>query len=302
MKAIIQNKYGGSEMLELVEVDRPTITDKEILVELRVTNIASGDMRINTLDIPSILKPIMRLVFGWNGPRKKIRGITASGIVNAVGASVKEYKKGDRVYFINSMGAGCLTEFIVLTEKTVMTKIPDTVSFEQAAPIAFGAMSAYHFMNPQNIKKGDSVLIYGASGSVGTYAIQLAKYYGAVVTAVCSKKNHEVVLKLGADHVIDYKTSDFTNQNKKYDVILDAVGLLKKKSVKETLKSDGTFLSLKSITKEKKERLEILNAIMEDGKLHSEIDHSYSFDEFKEAHDHVYTKHKVGNVVIKITE
>lgn len=302
MKVIIQNKYGGPEVLELVELPKPTINDKEVLVEIHVTNIASGDRRINTLDVPGILKPIMRLVFGWNRPRKKIRGITASGVIQEVGKDITKYKAGDRVYFINSMGAGCLAEYIVLNEKTVMAHIPDGVSFEQAAPIAFGAMSAYHFVNAEQVKKDDKMLIYGASGSVGTYAVQLAKYYGAVVTAVSSKKNHDAMFKIGADHVIDYKTDDFTKQQKKYDVILDAVGLLKKKEAVKALKKQGKFLSLKSLTKEKTERLEILNEIIKEGKLESVIDHSYAFNEYKEAHAHVYTNHKLGNVVIKIKE
>lgn len=302
MKAIIQERYGGPETLHLAEVENPTMTDNELLIQIKATNISSGDMRVNTLDVPTILKPLMRLIFGWKGPRNKIRGISASGVVVDTGSNIKNYTKGDSVYFINSMKAGCLAEYITLSEKSILAKKPDNLSYIEAAPIAFGAMSAIHFIHHQSIQVGQQVLIYGASGSVGSYALQLAKHYGAEVTAISSKKNHEVLLKLGADHVIDYHTTDFRKANKQYDVIFDAVGKLTKKSCKNVLQHDGKYLSIKLPTKESVSRLERLNDIIEKGHLQTLIDTVYPLDQYKEAHTHVYGGHKVGNVVIQLSE
>jgi NADPH:quinone reductase-like Zn-dependent oxidoreductase len=300
MKAIIQKKYGGPEMLGVAEVERPKHDDKSVVIEVCVANIASGDMRVNTLDVPFGLKTIMRLVMGWNGPRKHIRGITGSGIVVETGKEVSKYSNGDRVYFINSMKAGAMAEYISLPEKSIMAKIPNNISFEEAAPVAFGAMSALHFINEKNIKRNDKVLILGASGSVGTYAVQLAKYYGGEVTAVCSQKNHSIVQEIGADHMIDYTQIDISKLTKKYNVVFDAVGFYKKKNLKNLLLHKGKYLSIKLPTSEKVEKLNELNKIIEQGKLKTVIDKVYTMNQFKEAHEHVYSKHKVGNVVITI--
>ncbi|MBN2605343.1 MAG: NAD(P)-dependent alcohol dehydrogenase [Bacilli bacterium] len=300
MKAIIQKTYGGPELLEMVETPVPSLHEKSILIEIYVSNIASGDMRVNTLDVPFGLKTIFRLMFGWKGPKKQIRGLSGSGKVIEVGTEVKRFKKDDLVYFINSMGAGSLAEYIVLTEKSIMAHIPENFSYEEAAPLAFGAMSAYHFINGKNIKDSDKVLILGASGSVGTYALQLSKYYGNEVTAVCSKKNHPQVLSLGADHVIDYHTTDFSTIVQKYDVIFDAVGRYKKKMMKRNLSPNGKYLSIKTPTKEAVERLEAINKIIEEGKLQTVIDKVYPLNDYEEAHKHVYSKHKVGNVLLDI--
>jgi len=300
MKAVVQYKYGGPETLQLEEVSKPIMKDNEILIQVYAANIASGDMRINTLDVPSVLKPILRLVFGLKGPRKKVRGITGSGIVVETGSLVTKYKSGDRVNYINSMGAGCLAEFIVLKEKTVMAIVPDNVSFIDAAPIPFGAMSAYHFINEKTVKEGSNVLVYGASGSVGSAAVQLAKFYGATVTAVSSKKNHETMISLGADRVIDYKTEDFTNNTIRYDVIFDAVSKTTKKQCKNVLTESGIYMSVKSMTKELGTRIKLLNDLTSSGEISTLIDKKYGLEEYREAHSHVYSKHKVGNVVIEI--
>ena len=300
MKAVVQNKYGGVETLHLEEVEKPSIKDNEILIEVYAANIASGDMRINTLDVPLLLKPIVRLIFGITRPRNKVRGITGSGKVIKLGKKVSKYKIGDRVNYINSMGAGCLAEFIALKETTVMAKIDDNVSYIDAAPIPFGAMSAYHFINEGTINKGDNVLIYGASGSVGSYALQLAKHYGATVAAVTSKKNHEVMKSIGADLVIDYKTEDYTKRPEKYDVVFDAVLKTSKKQSMKVLKENGTFLSIKSLTKEMSSRIETLNELLSNKNVNTLLDKVYNLDEYKEAHTNVYSKHKVGNVVIEI--
>jgi NADPH:quinone reductase-like Zn-dependent oxidoreductase len=300
MKAVVQYKYGGADKLFLEEVSKPTIKDNQILIEVHAANIASGDMRINTIDVPMLLKPIFRLIFGFTGPRKKVRGLTGSGKIVEIGKKVTKYKKGDRVNYINSMNAGCLAEFLVLKEKSVMAKIADNVSYIDSAPIAFGAMSAFHFINEDTVKKGYKVLIYGASGSVGSYALQLAKYYGAEVTAVCSKKNHEVMKSIGADNVIDYKTEDFTNSSVRYDVVFDSVSKVSKKQCKAVLNDNGVFMSVRTLTKEMSSRVELLNGLLSENKISTLIDQVFKLEEYKEAHELVYGKHKVGNVVIEL--
>jgi NADPH:quinone reductase-like Zn-dependent oxidoreductase len=298
MKAVTQNNYGGIEELTLTDIPKPMINNNEILIKTHAVNIASGDMRINTLSVPFYLKPIMRLVFGWKGPRRKVRGISASGVVAKIGSNISNYKIGDEVYFINSMKASCLADYVVLNEKSVMAKKPKNMSFVEAAPLAFGAMSAYHFINRKSIKKDDKVLIYGASGSVGSYALQLAKYYGAIVTAVSSEKNHPTLVTLGADHTIDYKQTDIASLTKKYDVIFDAVGKITKGKVKHILEKNGKYYTIKMPTKEQISRLIDLNEIIKANELQTLIDSEYSVEQFKEAHKKTYSGHKVGNVVI----
>jgi len=300
MKAVIQTKYGGPEVMQLVTRPIPDINTNEVLVKIRATNVASGDWRVNTLSIPFLLKPIFCLIFGFTGPRQDIRGITAAGEVIKAGAKVTLYKPGDRVYFINTFKAGCLAEYIALNESTVMTKIPQSMSYIDAAPLAFGALSAYHFINQNNVKTGMDVLIYGASGSVGSYSIQLAKYYGAKVTAVSSEQHHKALLELGADHVIDYIKQDFRTETKRYDLIFDAVGKITKKSCKAVLNSSGKYYTTWSATQEDTKRLESINTIIDEGNLKTLIDKVYPTSEFREAHARTYGGHKRGNVVIEI--
>lgn len=300
MRAVVQDTYGEVDTLHIVKVDTPKYGDNQILVKMYATNISSGDMKINTLNVPFILRVMMRLVFGFKGPRRKIRGIAGSGEVVGLGKHVSQYQKGDAIYFINSMKAGALAEYIVLNEKAVIAKKPESISYVQAAPIAFGALSAYHFINKKTVKPGSDVLIYGASGSLGTYALQLAKYFGGHVTCVSSEKNHSVLKDLGADFVIDYHKEDFRRQSKNYDLIFDAVMKINRRSCKHILKPNGKYLSVKSPTKESIERLYELNQIIDEGKLISYVEKVYELDAYKQAHTHVYDGHKVGNVVLKI--
>lgn len=302
MKAIVQNYYGGVDQLHLEDIETPTVKSKDVLVKVKACNIASGDMRINTLSVPGPLKVIMKLIFGWNGPRNKVRGISGSGEITEVGNAVTKFKVGDRVYFINSMKAGCMAEYVLLNDKSKMVIMPEEMSFTEAAPIAFGAMSAYHFINKDTIKKNDKVLVYGASGSVGSFGLQLAKYYGAHVTGVSSARNHEVLKELGCDEVYDYREQNISELNKEYDVIFDAVGKINKSFVEPILKKDGKYLSIKKPTAEKVDRLLALNKIYQEKGFISYIDKVYSFDAFKDAHQHVYDGHKVGNVVMSLEE
>lgn len=302
MRAIVQEKYGDIDTLILKNVEMPVINNKQMLIKIHATNIASGDMRINKFEMPYALKPLARLLFGFNGPRNKIRGISASGEIVQVGSEVKNFKIGDKVNFINSMKAGCLAEYIALSEKSMVSVFDDSIKYEEAAPIAFGAMAAYHFINEDTIKPGMDVLIYGASGSVGTYAISLAKYFGANVTAVCKSKNSEVVKNIGADKVIDYTEENVLNLGKKYDLIFDSVMKFPKKEAIKILKENGKYMSTRSLTTEKKEKIEYLNKLLKEKKITTVIDKVFDFEDYKEAHKLVYSKHKVGNVVIKIND
>ena len=300
MKAIIQKEYGGVDKLTLKEVEQPIISKNQILVKVFAADVSSGDMRLNTLDVPLLLIPIVKLIFGFKGPRNQTRGISGSGVISEIGSNVKEYKIGDKIYFINTIKAGCLAEYVVLNKNSVISKIPDNISFNESAPLAFGAMSALHFINESTIQKGDQVLVYGASGSVGSYAIQLAKYYGAIVTAVCSEKNHKIMKKIGADYTIDYQKTDFTKGNKKYEFIFDTVMKTTKKDVKKVLSPNGKYKTTKSPTSEKIEKLKIINQIIKKGKLTTVIDKVYKLQYYKEAHEQVYSKHKTGNIIIEI--
>jgi len=303
MKAIIQKKYGDESTLDLVDVTAPSIKKPDdILIEVKYANISAGDKNINTLNLPQPIKLIMRLVFGIRGPRAKVRGISGSGIVKSVGSAVSTFKIGDHINFINSIKAGIMAERLLLSSKSKLSLVSNNVNLENAAPIAFGALTANHFINDQNVKKGDKVLIYGASGSVGTYAAQLAKYYGAIVTGVASAKHHDRLKLLNLDYLIDYTKQDITKLDNKYDLILDAVGFFPKPKARHILKEKGKYLTIKSPTTEDLTRLAFLNNLLSEGKLKTIIDKVYSLEEYKEAHKKVYDGHKSGNIIIKISE
>lgn len=300
MKAIVQHKYGDESTLSLEEVPLRDIKSNEILIKTSYLNISSGDSRVNQLDVPKGLRFLMKVIFGFKGPRNKVRGISGSGTIVKIGSNVSKFKQDDKVYYINSLGASCGAEYVILKENSIVVHVPSKMSLEQAAPLAFGALTAYHFFNENTIKKGDNVLVYGASGAVGTYAVQLAKYYGATVTGVASEKNHSVLLELGCDHVIDYNSTDFTKSTLKYNYVFDTVMKTNKKQVKNVLAANGVYKTTSSPTKESTSRLESINQIIINDGIESYIEHIYDFNEYKKAFAHVYSKHKVGNVIINI--
>jgi NADPH:quinone reductase-like Zn-dependent oxidoreductase len=300
MKAIHQEGYGSPDVLQVRETQKPVPKDNEILIELEYANVSSGDAKIRSLQVPFIFKPVLKLIYGWKGLRRKIAGSAGAGTVIEVGKSVTTFQVGDKVYAINGMKLGYYAEFTTVKETGCVAKIPISMSTKEAAPLAFGALTAYHFTNQKNIKKGQKVLIYGASGSVGTYAIQFAKFYGAEVTAVSSQKNHPLLLELGVDHVIDYKIVDFRTQSKKYDVIFDAVGYIKKSTVKKVLTQDGKFLSVTAMTTEKQSLLLEINEIIKEAKIQSVISEEFTFERIQDAHTRVDSGRKIGNILLKI--
>lgn len=299
MKAIIQKQYGGIETLEYVERNKPSVKNDDILVKVSYANISAGDKNINTMNVMFPLNIIMKLIFGIKKPKAEIRGISGSGIIEEIGSKVTQFKVGDHVNFINSMKAGVLADYLVLNERSKIAKLDNEVSLADAAPIAFGALSAHHFINKNTIKKGMKVMIYGASGSVGSYASSLSNYYGAEVTMVASQKHH-TKLKVINGELVSYENDAHLKLNTKYDIIFDAVGKIKKKQVAKMLNKKGKFFSIKAPTKEDLVKLNDLNTLLKEKKIVTIIDKIYPFEAFKEAHQKVYDGHKTGNVVIGI--
>jgi NADPH:quinone reductase-like Zn-dependent oxidoreductase len=309
MKAVVCTKYGSPEVLQIKEVEKPSPKPNEVLIKIFATTVHIGDTKIRRLE-PGLgpvkdifFKPLMRAIIGFSGPRKKILGMELSGEIEGVGESVKNFKVGDSVFASTEFRFGTYADYCCVPETGILAIKPANMSHEEAAPVSNGGITALIHLRRANIKKGDKVLIYGASGSVGTYAIQIAKYFGAVVTAVCSSANLELVKSIGADSVIDYTKEDFTGNGMTYDFIYDAVGKLKYAKCKKSLSEKGQYLNVlapKGNIKLKVEDLYALKELCEAGKLRAVIDRRYPLEEIVEAHRYVDKGHKKGNVVITV--
>ena len=301
MRAVLCKKSGPPEVLELEEIEKPVPKDGEVLVKIHAATVTIGDVNLRKLKFPLTL--ILSL-FGM--PRKTIPGHELAGEIEAVGKNVKKFSPGDQVFGTSSgLKIGSYADYICLPEERrrgMLVIKPSNMTYEQAAAVPIGGMTALQILRGGNIQSGDKVLIYGASGSVGTYAVQLAKYYGAEVTGVCSTANLDMVKSIGADHVIDYTKEDFTKNGETYQVIFDAV--IKKSSAecKQSLGAQGVFLSAASSTSENNEDLVFLKGLIEAGELTAVIDRRYPLEEVIEAHRYVEKGHKKGNVVITIIE
>ncbi|MEW4273973.1 NAD(P)-dependent alcohol dehydrogenase [Priestia megaterium] len=302
MKAMVCTKYGKPDVLQLEEVENPIPKENEILIKIHATTVTSGDCRVRSFNSPLLLWLPMRIVLGLRKPRKSILGVELAGEVEDVGKNVTRFKKGDQLFAMTGMKFGGYAEYICLPEKGTIAVKPENVTCEEAASISFGGTTALHFFRKGNIQVGQKVLIYGASGAVGTAAVQLASYYGAEVTGVCSAKNSELVKSLGADYVIDYQNEDFTEKEEKYDLIFDAVGKITKNQSKEALALNGRFVSVEGqgIAKVQTKDLLLLKKLMEEGQIKSVIDRCYSLEQIPEAHEYVETGHKIGSVVVTL--
>ena len=306
MKAIVCAKYGPPEVLHLREVEKPVPKYDEVLIKIYTTSVTTSDCIIRGFKLPIKMWIPARLALGLTKPRKSVLGLVLSGEVEKAGENVKQFKKGDKVFAHTLFQFGAYAEYICIPETSAIALMPFNTSFEEAAAIPYGGTLALYYLKKANIQKGQKVLIYGASGSVGTSAIQLASHFGAKVTGVCSTANMELVWSLGADTVIDYTKEDFTNTGKQYDLIFDAVG--KKKSshllYKKALNPSGKFISVDDDSPGKravcKANLIILKELTEKGILKPVVDRIYPLDQTKEAHRYVDKGHKKGNVIITI--
>jgi NADPH:quinone reductase-like Zn-dependent oxidoreductase len=302
MKAIVCQKHGPPEVLQLQEVKKPQPADGEVLVRVHAATVTQGDLMLRKLH-PLLYLPMS--LFGIK--RKRIPGHEFAGVVEETGKRVRQFKPGDQVFGTTTgLRVGANAEYVCVPEKWekgLLAKMPDHAGFDEAAALPVGGMTALEILKKGNIQSGNKVLIYGASGSVGTYAIQLARYYfGAEVTGVCSTANMELVKSLGADNVIDYIQEDFTQIGQAYDVVFDAVGKTSSAEVKEILLEHGTYLTVQTTTKESIENLLVLKDLFEYGKIKPVIDKRFPLEQAADAHRYVETGRKKGNVVITVIQ
>lgn len=323
MKAIVLTRYGSPDNLEVQEVSKPAPSDKEVLVMVKASTTTAADTMMRKAD-----PFISRFFLGFFKPRKAITGTGFAGEVVEVGKEVTRFQVGDQVFGETGTDFGANAEFVSLSEEGILMQIPSKLNFEEAATLTDGSLTSINFLeNLGKIKSGQKVLINGASGSLGTAAVQLAKYYGAEVTGVCSAKNAELVQSLGADKVIDYKTTDFTQTGEKYDLIFDTVGKSSFSKCRKALKKEGLYLSpvlnigllfrmmFTSKSRKKavfsatgllphKELKQLLNKLfetVEGGYLKPVIDRKYPLEKAADAHRYVDTGRKRGNVVLLVS-
>jgi NADPH:quinone reductase-like Zn-dependent oxidoreductase len=326
MKAIMWTKYGSPDVLQLKEIAKPTPKANEVLIKIHATTVTAGDCEARNLKMPILIRLPMRMYVGLRKPKRiTILGQELAGEIEAIGKDVKRFRVGDQVFGTTGLGFGAYAEYICLPEKSAMGVLatkPANMTYEEAAAVPTGGLEALHFIRKANLQRGEKVLIIGAGGSIGTFAVQLARYFGAEVTGVDSTSKLEMLRSIGADHVIDYTQEDFTRNSETYDVIFDVPGkssfsgsigslkpngryLLANPGLLQMLR--GTLMSMRSSKKvifgaasQKIEDLIFLKPLIESGKIKSVIDRCYPLEEIAEAHRYVDTGQKQGNVAITL--
>ncbi len=325
MKAIVCTKFGPPDVLQLQEVAKPAPKDNEVLIRIYATTVTAADCELRGLKVPLAFRLPLRIYLGRIRPGPIILGQELAGEIEAVGKDVKRFRKGDQVFGWSGLGLGAYAEYKCLPEDGVLAIKPANISYEEAAVLAVGGLDAVHFLRKGHIQSGEKVLIHGAGGSIGTFAVQLAKYFGAEVTAVDSTGKLDMLRSIGADQVIDYTQADFTKSGETYDVIFDVVGKSSFSRSVRSLTHNGRYLlgnsrlsqrvrgqwtsrrSSKQVilwearaASEYTEDFKFLTELIEAGKIHSVIDRCYPLEQTAEAHRYVDTGHKKGNVVITV--
>src|SRR5690554_1340569 len=305
MKAVICTGYGSPEVLKIREVPKPTPKENEILVRIMATAVNSGDVRVRSLDVKGFMKVIMRMVLGFSKPRNPILGTVFSGIVESIGAKVSKFRVRDKVFGMTGFKFKTYAEYIAVNQNSNVIEKPNNATFEEAVAIIFGGQSAIYFLEKAKIaeKPNSKILIIGATGSVGTAAIQIAKHHKADTTAVCSSEGRGLVNELGVKNAILYDQEDFTKQIEKFDIIFDAVGKSNKKQCRNLLTKNGMYKSVSSgYASERIQQLQLLKELFEKGEFKAVIDKTFPMREIIDAHKYVGTGRKKGNVVLKIDE
>lgn len=298
MKAVIYEKYGSPDVLQLKDINKPIPKENEVLIRVHATTVSAGDWRLRKAD------PFLARLFNglFKPKRVKILGFELAGVIEDVGKKVQSFKKGDPVFASCGLRFGAYAEYTCLPENDLIAIKPSNMTFEEAATVPIGGLTALRFLKQAGVKMGSRVMIYGASGSVGTFAVQIAKSLGAEITAVCSTTNISLVEKLGAHKVIDYTKDDFTKTETRFDVIFDAVGKTSKSACRHLLKPGGKYVTVTKSPKSNPDDLPVLKELIESGKMIAVIDKRYTLEQIREAHAYVESFRKKGNVVINVLQ
>ena len=298
MQAVVCTRYGPPEVLRLEELATPTPRKDEVLLRIRATAVTSSDCYLRGLRLTPTYRIMARLAVGWNAPRQPVLGMVLSGEVDSIGSDVRSFQVGDRVFGFNRHRFGTYAQYVCWPQDGPLATRPENLTDEQAAAIPYGGLLALHFLRTSDVQAGQKVLVFGASGAVGTSAVQLARHIGAEVTGVCSTANTELVASLGASTVVDYTVEDFTDRPERYDLIFDAVGKRKSAAAlrrcRRVLAPGGACVSVR------REGLVSLGTLASNGEIRPVIDRTYALDDIVDAHRYVDAGHKRGNVIITV--